>query len=316
MAKEKDSIVYQHFKGFVAGALAGCGAVTFTNPWEVAKVRLQLQGELQLKSNAPPKPYGSAITTFAKIYKNEGIVGLQRGLAPAYIYQILLNGSRLGFYDPIKSVFQNGIDYCTGIPNSLPLLSMVSSGATAGVVGAFIASPFFLVKTRMQSYTHGAAISVGYQHDYVAKGTWYSLKTILKTEGVRGLWRGVDASMLRTGVGSSVQLPSYEIIKSYLLKTGYFGGDGSTYLHFAASLGTSFMVCLAMNPFDVAMTRMYNQKDGKTYSSVFDCIGKTLRYEGPLAFFKGFTAHYLRIGPHTILTFVFLEQSRKLMSYF
>ncbi|KAJ3261816.1 Mitochondrial oxaloacetate carrier protein [Boothiomyces macroporosus] len=265
MPTEKDSVLYQHFKGFVAGALAGCGAVTFTNPWEVAKVRLQLQGELQLKSNAPPKPYGSAITTFVKIYKNEGIVGLQRGLAPAYIYQILLNGSRLGFYDPIKSIFQSGIDYFTGTPNSLPLLSMVSSGATAGIVG---------------------------------------------------LWRGVDASMLRTGVGSSVQLPSYEIIKSYLLSTGYFSGNGSTYLHFAASLGTSFMVCLAMNPFDVAMTRMYNQKDGKTYNSVFDCIGKTLRYEGPLAFFKGFTAHYLRIGPHTILTFVFLEQSRKLMSYF
>ncbi|KAJ1949933.1 Mitochondrial oxaloacetate carrier protein, partial [Dispira parvispora] len=38
--------------GFLAGGLAACGAVTFTNPWEVVKTRLQLQGErLVAKAN-------------------------------------------------------------------------------------------------------------------------------------------------------------------------------------------------------------------------------------------------------------------------
>lgn len=32
---------------FVLGALASCGAVTVSNPMEVVKTRLQLQGELQ-----------------------------------------------------------------------------------------------------------------------------------------------------------------------------------------------------------------------------------------------------------------------------
>lgn len=45
-------------KTFSIGALAACGAVTFTNPFEVIKTRMQLQGELQKKSaifysNAP-----------------------------------------------------------------------------------------------------------------------------------------------------------------------------------------------------------------------------------------------------------------------
>ncbi|KAI8894432.1 mitochondrial carrier domain-containing protein [Globomyces pollinis-pini] len=306
----------EHAKGFAAGALAACGAVTFTNPWEVVKTRLQLQGELQAKTAVGVnKPYGSAITTFGKIFMNEGVTGLQRGLMPAYIYQVFLNGFRLGSYEPLKNYIQfHIVDPIAGAPNSSPLIAMVSSGALAGVMGAAIASPFFLIKTRMQAYTKGSAISVGHQHTYVEKGTFHSLKFIFQQDGLRGLWRGADASMLRTGVGSSVQLPSYDIIKNYLFKTGYFdkyGGTKSVQLHFAASLGTSLLVCTAMNPFDVAMTRMYNQKDGNTYKNVADCIAKTLRYEGITAFFKGYSAHYLRIGPHTILTFMFLEQTKR-----
>jgi solute carrier family 25 protein 34/35 len=303
-----------HLRSFTAGAIAACGSVTFTNPWEVVKTRLQLQGELQSKSQLKPKTYGNAFSTFGSIFKNEGISGLQRGLMPAYIYQILLNGFRLGMYDPIKNGFQLGMDAATGETGSFPVVSMVASGATAGIVGAAIASPFFLIKTRMQAYTKGSQISVGHQHSYVEKGIFHSLKTIFKAEGIKGLWRGADASMMRTGIGSSVQLPSYDLIKTQLLKTSYFqDSESEMKLHFSASLITSLFVCISMNPFDVVMTRMYNQKDGGTYNSAMHCMAKTLKNEGPSALYKGFAAHYLRIGPHTILTFVFLEQARKLL---
>ena len=32
--------------------------------------------------------------------------------------------------------------------------------------------------------------------------------------------------------------------------------------------------------------------------------------QGPQAFFKGFIPAFVRLGPHTILTFIFLEQLR------
>lgn len=115
--------------------------------------------------------------------------------------------------------------------------------------------------------------------------------------------------MLRTGVGSSVQLPSYELIKNALVERQLFDPASPT-LHFVSSLLTGVIVCTAMNPFDVAMTRMYNQSSGKTYTSVIDCIRKTVQIEGFGALYKGFTAHFMRIGPHTSLTLVFLEQSR------
>jgi len=41
-----------------------------------------------------------------------------------------------------------------------------------------------------------------------------------------------------------------------------------------------------------------------------DCFLKIVRNEGPIALFKGWTPSYTRLGPHTILTFIFLEQMK------
>lgn len=60
------------------------------------KTRLQLQGELVKADANVERVYKNVGDVFRKTWKNEGIRGLQRGLMPAYGYQILLNGSRLG----------------------------------------------------------------------------------------------------------------------------------------------------------------------------------------------------------------------------
>lgn len=108
--------------------------------------------------------------------------------------------------------------------------------------------------------------------------------------------------------------------------------------HFGCSLASSlisgFAVTVAMNPADVVSTRMYNQPvvngKGALYSSLFDCITKTARAEGVRGFYKGFVAHYLRLGPHTVvcvvrlllltllpqLTFIVWEKVKRLASSF
>lgn len=37
-------------------------------------------------------------------------------------------------------------------------------------------------------------------------------------------------------------------------------------------------------------------------------MGKVIKGEGVLSLWKGFTPYYARLGPHTVLTFIFLEQ--------
>ncbi len=49
--------------------------------------------------------------------------------------------------------------------------------------------------------------------------------------------------------------------------------------------------------------------DGKPeYRSALDVILKVARRDGFFRLWKGFTPYYLGLGPHTVLTLVFLEQ--------
>lgn len=64
---------------FLAGGVAACGAVTVTHSFETVKIRLQLQGELQSKQNAP-RLYKGVLHGVGAVYRNEGLRGLLRGL--------------------------------------------------------------------------------------------------------------------------------------------------------------------------------------------------------------------------------------------
>ena len=54
--------------------------------------------------------------------------------------------------------------------------------------------------------------------------------------------------------------------------------------------------------------------DGKglVYKNSLDCAVQTIKAEGPLGLYKGFFTQWLRIGPHTIVAFVVLEQLRRI----
>lgn len=43
-----------------------------------------------------------------------------------------------------------------------------------------------------------------------------------------------------------------------------------------------------------------------------DVWKQLIQKEGFFSLWKGFTPYYARLGPHTVLTFIFLEQFRKL----
>ncbi|TFY81527.1 hypothetical protein EWM64_g2489 [Hericium alpestre] len=288
-------------ESFLLGGIAACIAVTFSNPAEVAKTRLQLQGELAKAGGV--KVYNNVFDVFAKTWRNEGIRGIQRGLPPAYVYQILLNGSRLGFYEP----FRQSLNRAVGLsPNGQYGVTSIAAGAASGVIGACLGNPLFLIKARMQAYS--PALPVGAQHHY--KSSLDALRSLYRAEGPRGLVRGMDAAILRTSMGSSVQLPSYNWTKNQLVSRGILP-EHSIWTFLASSSVSGACVLVMMQPADTALTRVYNQPTerlpdgrtvGKLYKNPIDCLLKTLRTEGPMGWYKGSTAHFLRIAPHTIIT--------------
>ena len=64
---------------FLAGGIATTGACFFTNPLEVVKTRMQLQGELQRRGQTKIQ-FRNPFQAFILISKSEGIRGIQKGL--------------------------------------------------------------------------------------------------------------------------------------------------------------------------------------------------------------------------------------------
>lgn len=173
------------------------------------------------------------------IVRNEGPKGIYRGIGAAYVYQMILNGCRLGFYEPIRATLTSTL-YSDSTQQSLGV--NIFAGASSGVLGAAAGSPFFLVKTRLQSFSPTAP--VGTQHDY--RNALDGMRKIYGREGVSGLYRGVGAAMVRTGFGSSVQLPTYFFAKRRLVK--HLGMEEGPALHLASSTASGFVVCCVMHP--------------------------------------------------------------------
>lgn len=199
---------------------------------------MQLQGELLDKSHQPHL-YRGPFHGVGVIVRHEGIRGLYRGLGTAYIYQILLNGCRLGFYDPMRRILAKRF---IGDGEAQNLLINMACGAGSGIIGAAAGSPFFLVKTRLQSFSPSRP--VGIQHHY--RNAWDGLSQIYRSQGIGGLYRGVGAAMIRTGFGSSVQLPTYFFAKRRLIR--HAGLEEGPALHLISSTISGFVVCCFMHP--------------------------------------------------------------------
>uniref|UniRef100_A0A069DSJ6 Putative solute carrier family 25 member 35-like protein n=1 Tax=Panstrongylus megistus TaxID=65343 RepID=A0A069DSJ6_9HEMI len=294
---------------FLIGATSAICAGFFTNPLEVVKTRFQLQGELQKRGNYKVH-YRSFVHAFYIIGRTEGLVGLQKGLIPALGHQVLLNGVRLGGYQLAEDRHLN-----LRPDGQVSMWRTMIIGAVMGIAGSISGSPLLLAKIRLQSQA-AASIAVGHQHKIYGMGS--ALKEAYREGGgILGLWRGCGASMPRLAVGSASQLTTFYLAKEFLAQNQYYRIKEGLLNTFLASMLGGVVVAIFMGPLDVISTRVYNQgvdKSGKglLYSSYFDCVRKMWRSEGFSGFYKGIVPCYVRIGPHTVLCFVFWDTFKKL----
>ncbi|KAH8269425.1 hypothetical protein KR018_002950 [Drosophila ironensis] len=287
---------------FVMGGLAAQGACVLTNPVDVVKTRLQLQGELA-KQGTYVKPYKNMFHAMVQIARNDGILALEKGLVPALYFQFFLNATKL-------SIYSNALDY--GLlhddKGNVSLYRGMFFGALGGSVGTFISSPFYMVKTQLQARS-AKAIAVGYQHKHASM--FEAFRNIYKADGFFGYWRGALSSVNRVFVSSSVQIATFPKAKSLLLDNGWV--THPVMLSFCAGLIAGTLLTLTYAPLDLMTTRMYNQPvdeqgRGLMYKNNLDAFAKIVRTEGWRGLYKGFWPIYFRSAPHCTLMFVFFEK--------
>ena len=136
---------------FILGGLATSGAGFFTNPLEVVKTRMQLQGELKAKGQYPVH-YRHVFHAFYTIARNDGIKALQKGLVPALWYQFFMNGVRLGTFQ----AFDN-MGFTRNRDGHVSFYKSVCVGALAGCIGAIVGSPFYMVSIYFKYFLESVA---------------------------------------------------------------------------------------------------------------------------------------------------------------
>jgi len=88
--------------------------------------------------------------------------------------------------------------------------------------------------------------------------------------------------------------------------------DDNLVCHFVSSGTAGFVATVCGSPFDVVKSRMMDGKmvEGKKvpYRGVFDCVFTTLKNNGPLGFYAGFSANCFRIISWNIVMFMMRER--------
>ncbi|XP_023331580.1 solute carrier family 25 member 35 isoform X3 [Eurytemora carolleeae] len=191
----------------LAGGLAASGACLFTNPLEVVKNRLQLQGELKARGNYA-QTYRGPFHGLYVLARTDGILALQSGLVPACLYQLVMNGLRLGIYAELENK-----GCLTNKEGEVSLSRSLGCSVISGVIGGFVGSPIFLVKTQLQT-SSSSQISVGTQHNH--ENMLSAFRTIYNDGGIRGLWQGASSSIPRISIGSAAQLVTYSYTQEKL----------------------------------------------------------------------------------------------------
>ncbi|OQR75158.1 mitochondrial 2-oxoglutarate/malate carrier protein isoform X2 [Tropilaelaps mercedesae] len=279
---------------FIFGGSAGMGATLFVQPLDLIKNRMQLSGE-----GGGAKEHKTSFHAFRSILQNEGISGLYTGLSAGLLRQASYTTVRMGVY---TSLFEWASESST--PN---FFMKAGIGMCAGAVGAFFGTPAEVALIRM---TSDGRLPKAERRGY--KNVLDALIRITKEEGVVTLWRGCLPTIGRAMVVNAAQLASYSQTKQALLGSGHFRDNIAC--HFVASMISGLVTTMASMPVDIAKTRIQNMKtiDGKPqYTGALDVLSKVVRSEGLFALWKGFTPYYARLGPHTVLTFIFLEQMNK-----
>ncbi|KAG5661158.1 hypothetical protein KAF25_002801 [Fusarium avenaceum] len=280
---KKTTIRYPFWFGGSASSMAAC----VTHPLDLVKVRLQMR-----TGNAPKNMVG----TFVHILRNDGPLGLYSGISASLLRQMTYSTVRFGVYEEVKTRLirrNEGRD-----PSFMTLVALAAgSGFVGGIAGNFAD----VLNVRMQ---HDAALPPAERRNY--RHAFDGMVRMAREEGPKSMFRGWLPNSGRAMFMTAGQLASYDVSKSLLLK--YTPMEDNLKTHFTASFIAGLVAATITSPIDVIKTNVMSSTNDH---NLLHLIRDIHRKHGMMWMFKGWVPSFLRLGPQTICTFVFLEMHRK-----
>lgn len=176
------------------GAIAGVVSVCVTYPLDAARARLTVQGGLSKTAHT------GIFNVLSTVVRTEGLRGVYRGVLPTIWGIAPYVGLNFTVFETLRTTAPRNEN---GDPDIMYLLAC---GALAGGCGQTAAYPMDILRRRFQlSAMRGDAT------EYTS--TLGGLRTIVREEGVRGLYKGLTPNFIKVVPSIAIMFTSNELMK-------------------------------------------------------------------------------------------------------
>lgn len=194
--KRQKSIFFK----LICGGLTGITATIFTYPLDVARTRLSASTQ-----NSVVKEHRIS-TSLIGLVKNDGFMGLYKGFSIAVFGYFLLIALKQTLFDFLKTNYIN-----TSNSKKKHLLDLYY-GTLTGFVVTLTLYPFYLFKRVMQINSKFIYLLLdGNDMKLIPL-----VKDIVKTQGAKGMYRGMSLCLLKTGPFIGISFWANEKLKKVL----------------------------------------------------------------------------------------------------
>ncbi|AFR98327.1 ADP,ATP carrier protein [Cryptococcus neoformans C23] len=281
--KPTDTDVSGFLTNFLMGGVSAAISKTAAAPIERVKLLIQNQDEM-IKQGRLSTPYKGVMNTFARTYKDEGLISLWRGNTANVIRYFPTQALNFAFKDYFKTLF--GFKRSEGYWKWFA--GNIASGAAAGASSLLFVYSLDYARTRLANDNKSAGKGGTRQFN----GLLDVYKKTLASDGLIGLYRGFIPSVAGIVVYRGLYFGLYDSVKPVVL-VGALEGN------FIASFLLGWTVTTAAGfvsyPLDTIRRRMMMTSGGTVhYKSMFDAASQIVAKEGSRSLFKGAGANILR----------------------
>ncbi|KAL4421633.1 hypothetical protein ABPG75_010924 [Micractinium tetrahymenae] len=176
------------------------------------------------------------------------------------------------------------------------------AGALAGAVARFVVGPLDVLKIRFQVQLE--PIAAGAQRHSHYTSMRQAFVTILKEEGIKGLWRGTVPGQLLTVPYTAVQFVALQQCRQAARRFGLAEHPRwQQAVPFVSGALAGAAATVASYPFDLLRTTLAAQGEPPVYATMTDAARGIVRQHGVRGLYRGLGVTVLEIMPYAALQF-------------
>ncbi|KAB0795702.1 hypothetical protein PPYR_09763 [Photinus pyralis] len=278
---------------FFCGGFGGVCTVVVGHPLDTIKVRLQT---MPIPAAGQSPLYSGTWDCMKKTVKLEGVRGLYKGM-----------GAPLAGVAPIFAISFMGYGVGKQIFGSKDATHLFLAGAFSGIFTTSIMAPGERIKCLLQIQQGASSNAKLYN------GPIDCAIKLYKQGGIRSIYLGSLATLMRDVPASGLYFLTYEKIKQYLTANGTKDITILGTIFAGGSAGiTNWLIGM---PADVLKSRLQTAPAGTYPNGLRDVFAHLMRTEGVFALYKGIVPVLLRAFPANAACFVGFELCKKFINY-